>query len=298
MSEIIHTPVLLQEVIDGLSVRARGRYIDATLGFGGHTRGILDAAKGTSVLGIERDPEVARQAKLALRSYGDRVKVVTSSYEQLSEVATATDEHTYDGIVFDLGYSSWHVDESGKGFSFRKDEPLDMRYNPKETSETAGDIINTWNEEELFHIFATFGEERTSASRRIARAIVQARKGGRNKIRTTGELVGIIEQEVAHRKHKIHPATLIFQALRIVVNDELGTLQRTLPQTLDVIKPGGKIAIISFHSLEDRIVKRFFAYFDTTQLWVMTKRPITPTGREIETNPRARSAKLRIAQRV
>src|SRR3990167_3367987 len=202
-------------------------------------------------------------------------------------VATATDEHTYDGIVFDLGYSSWHVDESGKGFSFRKDEPLDMRYNPKETSETAGDIINTWNEEELFHIFATFGEERTSASRRIARAIVQARKGGRNKIRTTGELVGIIEQEVAHRKHKIHPATLIFQALRIVVNDELGTLQRTLPQTLDVIKPGGKIAIISFHSLEDRIVKRFFAYFDTTQLWVMTKRPITPTGREIETNPRA-----------
>ncbi|OHB20492.1 MAG: 16S rRNA (cytosine(1402)-N(4))-methyltransferase, partial [Parcubacteria group bacterium RIFCSPHIGHO2_01_FULL_47_10b] len=193
MSEIIHTPVLLQEVIDGLSVRARGRYIDATLGFGGHTRGILDTAKGTSVLGIERDPEVARQAKLALRSYGDRVKVVTSSYEQLSEVATATDEHTYDGIVFDLGYSSWHVDESGKGFSFRKDEPLDMRYNPKETSETAGDIINTWNEEELFHIFATFGEERTSASRRIARAIVQARKGGRNKIRTTGELVGIIE---------------------------------------------------------------------------------------------------------
>ena len=144
MSEIIHTPVLLQEVIDGLSVRARGRYIDATLGFGGHTRGILDTAKGTSVLGIERDPEVARQAKLALRSYGDRVKVVTSSYEQLSEVATATDEHTYDGIVFDLGYSSWHVDESGKGFSFRKDEPLDMRYNPKETSETAGDIINTW----------------------------------------------------------------------------------------------------------------------------------------------------------
>ena len=291
MTQDIHTSVLLNEVVEGLQVKPKGRYIDATLGFGGHTRALLDAAAGTSVLGIERDPEVAQYTKDALKSYGDRIEVVNKSYEHLSDIVNS--EKTYDGIVFDLGYSSWHVDDSGKGFSFSGDEPLDMRYNPQGSSESAADIVNNWKPRQLIQIFEEFGEE--PKSRLIANAIVKHR--AEHQIRTTKELVEVV-QTVKKPGKGMHPATQVFQALRIAVNDELGALQRALPQVLDVITPGGRIVIISFHSLEDRIVKRFFKHFDTEAVWVVTKKPITPTEEEIEANPRARSAKLRVAQRT
>ena len=291
--DIAHKSVLLDEVIAGMEIKPGGHYIDATLGFGGHTQAILHAADATTVLGIERDPHVATQTTATLQHYGDRIAIVVSSYEHMSEIVSS--DIRYNGIVFDLGYSSWHIDESGKGFTFQKNEPLDMRYDPRDGSESAAHIVNTWSFEQLFQIFKEYGEERLSGP--AAKAIVKARET--EKFQTTEDLVNVIGAVIKRGPAAgVHPATRIFQALRIAVNDELGGLQRALPQVLDVIEVGGRIAIISFHSLEDRIVKRFFNHFDTTELWVITKKPIIPSSGEIASNPRARSAKLRIAQRV
>jgi 16S rRNA (cytosine1402-N4)-methyltransferase len=279
-----HIPVLSQEVITGLNIQPGGNYLDLTVGGGGHSRLILETAEDVKVTCVDQDEDALKAAKENLSEFGDRVKFIHSNFANYQFL-----ESTYDGILADLGVSSYHLDHPERGFSFRNTANLDMRMNQQQ-SLTAGDIINEWDEKELADIFFKYGEERLS--RRIARRIVEKRP-----FDTTTELANAIAYSVPpkYRHGRIHPATRVFQALRIAVNDELKVLETLIEKAPNALIPGGRIAIISFHSLEDRPVKHGLRNSDS--LRVLTKKPIIATEEEIKQNPRSRSAKLRIAEK-
>ena len=301
-----HVPVLYHEVLEAMQPRSGCRYVDATLGTGGHAAGILDAsAPDGKLLGLDADPEAITYAREVLRVYGDRVVLRAANFRQIDAVAPGLGFEEVDGILMDLGLSSRQLGQSSRGFSFSQDGPLDMRFDPGR-GRSAADLVNHLPEAELADLFWRFGEERHS--RRIARAIVAARP-----LTTTGQLADVVSRTVG-RREKIHPATRIFQALRIAVNHELEALSEALPQARDLLRPGGRIAVIAFHSLEDRLVKHFFleeardclcppeAVVCVCQhkatLRVLTRRPIRPTDEERAANPPSRSARLRVAERL
>lgn len=281
----VHVPVLSRELVEGVAVRPGGHYLDATVGGGGHTRLILEAAPDVRVTAVDRDEQAIAAAKKQLAPYGDRVQFFLSNFASYESNGT-----TFDGIVADLGVSSFHLDVAERGFSFRNSAVLDMRMDRRQ-SLTAAEVVNHWDETQLADIFFKYGEERLS--RRIARRIVEQRP-----FETTTELADAIALSVPrqYRYGRIHPATRVFQALRIVVNEELTSLETFLNRVPSVLVPGGRIVVISFHSLEDRIVKHGLR--DSPMLRVLTKKPITPQADELEQNPRSRSAKLRIAERL
>lgn len=289
----MHIPVLKNEVIEYLNPKANQNFVDATIGEGGHSLAILERnGPEGKVLGIEWDTELYNQLKEKYPRFylGKRLILVNDSYRNLKEIVERENFRHIQGILFDLGLSSWHLKESKKGFSFLRDEPLDMRYNRK-SSLTAEKILNDWPESEMEKILREYGEERFA--KRIARKIIKIRKI--KPIKTTFQLVEVIKRATPSWYHhqKIHFATRTFQALRITVNDELNNLKIALPQALEVLERGGRLAVISFQSLEDRIVKNFFQ----KELKVITKKPIRPSLEEIKSNPRARSAKLRVGEK-
>jgi len=300
-----HVSVLPQETRDGLALKPGGRYIDGTVGGGGHSESILSAAPDIELLGLDADPAAIERAALRLAPFGSRVKLVNANFAQLGEVAHAHGFDQVDGVVLDLGLSSDQLEDRARGFGFQTGGPLDMRFDPTR-GETAADLVNNLDQDELADVIYRYGED--PASRKIARAIVAARP-----ILTAQQLAEVIEQAMG-RHGRIHPATLTFQALRIAVNDELGSLMSVLPQATEVLKSGGRLAVISFHSLEDRIVKEYFRSASrerTVQpddrpdlvarpatLKLITRKPIVPGDEEVAANSRARSAKLRIAERL
>jgi 16S rRNA (cytosine1402-N4)-methyltransferase len=279
-----HIPVLSQEVITGLNIQPGGNYLDLTVGGGGHSRLILETAEDVKVTCVDQDEDALKAAKENLSEFGDRVNFIHSNFANYQFI-----ENSYDGILADLGVSSYHLDHPERGFSFRNTANLDMRMNQQQ-SLTAGDIINEWDEKELADIFFKYGEERLS--RRIARRIVEKRP-----FDTTTELANAIAYSVPpkYRHGRIHPATRVFQALRIAVNDELKVLETLIEKAPNALIPEGRIAIISFHSLEDRPVKHGLR--NSPLLRILTKKPIIATEEEIKQNPRSRSAKLRIAEK-
>ncbi len=288
MTQYKHIPVLLQEVLTHLLPEPNQVFIDGTVGQGGHAEAIAShILPGGRLLAIDRDPVNLGIAKDRLASLGTSVVFVNDSYANVTEIAQKHDFNHVDGILLDLGYSSLHIEDATRGFSFQKEGPLDMRYDPSGEL-TAKIVVNEWYEEDLARTFRIYGEEVRSSE--IAKEIVRARKI--KPIETTTQLAEIVVGAM-HGRGAIHPATKIFQALRIVVNDELGELERALPMCVDLLGEGGRLAIITFHSLEDRIVKNFFK--SQTQLEIVTKRPIAPTRAECKKNPRSRSAKLRVA---
>ncbi|HBK34784.1 MAG: Ribosomal RNA small subunit methyltransferase H [Candidatus Uhrbacteria bacterium GW2011_GWE2_40_58] len=289
--QIIHVPVLLQEVLVYLKPEPKKVFIDGTVGQGGHAFEILKRVLPEGrLLAIDRDPHNLEIARDRLADYTDAVIFVCGSFAECKKYAYASKYPQVDGILLDLGFSSYHIQDPARGFSFLAEGVLDMRYNPEEQIETAADIVNTWSEEELAEIFRKYGEERQARS--IAQAIIKNRK--QKKIITTKDLSEVVQQ-VVKRHGKVHPATKVFQALRIAVNDELGEIERALPDLVELLKPGGRLVIISFHSLEDRLIKQFIK--EHSELDVLTKKPVCPTEEEIRANPRARSAKLRVAQK-
>jgi len=281
----IHVPVLSRELIQGLAVHQGGHYLDATVGGGGHSSLILAIAQNIQVTAIDRDAQALLAAQARLQTYGDRVHFWQGNFAEYDPGKTQ-----FDGILADLGVSSPQVDQPERGFSFRQEAPLDMRMDQQQ-SLTAAELINRSSETELAEIFYTYGEERYS--RRIARRIVEQRP-----FKTTTELAAVIVRAVPPRSRyeRIHPATRVFQALRIAVNQELTALETFLSLAPSWLKPGGRIGIISFHSLEDRLIKHSFR--QTNKLHVLTKKPVTPLPDEITANPRSRSAKLRLAERL
>ncbi|MCL5010665.1 MAG: 16S rRNA (cytosine(1402)-N(4))-methyltransferase RsmH [Patescibacteria group bacterium] len=290
-----HTPVLLKEVIELLNPQANENFIDCTLGFAGHAKAILERNKPKGkVLGIEWGKEKLKIQSEKLKTE-QRLVVVNDSYVNLQEIVRRESFYPVNGILMDLGMSSWDLENSGRGFSFQKDEPLDMRYGVQDL--TAEEIINKWPEEELARIFRDYGQERFAQN--IARNAVEVRL--QQPIETTFQLVEIIKKSFprSYKFGRQHFATKVFQALRIAVNREFENLEAVLPQALEALSPGGKMAVISFHSLEDRIVKNFFRNKSKEQkLKIITKKPITPLFEEIKNNPRSRSAKLRLAQKL
>ncbi len=293
---MIHTPVLKKEVIEYLNPKLNENFIDCTVGEGGHTASILErnGPKG-KVLGIELDPGLYQQLKQTA-AVPNRLILINDSYANLKEIVKECKFKPVEGILFDLGMSSWHLEKSKKGFSFLRNELLDMRYDSKNQNNlTAYKIINEYSQEEIEKILSEYGEERFS--KQIAREIVGVRKI--RPIKTTFDLVGIIKRAIPYRylHQKIHFATRTFQALRIAVNDELENLKEGLNQSLEVLEAGGRLVVISFHSLEDRIVKRFFKE-KSSSLGILTKKPITPSEIEIKINVRSRSAKLRAAIKI
>ncbi len=279
-----HIPVLSQEVITGLNIQPEGNYLDLTVGGGGHSRLILETAEDVKITCVDQDEDALKAAQENLAEFGDRVKFIHSNFANFQ-----FPENSYDGILADLGVSSYHLDNPERGFSFRNTANLDMRMNQQQ-SLTAGDIINEWDEKELADIFFKYGEERLS--RKIARRIVEKRP-----FNNTTELAEAIAYSVPpkYRHGRIHPATRVFQALRIAVNDELKVLETLIEKAPNALIPGGRIAIISFHSLEDRPVKHGLR--NSPLLRILTKKPIIATEEETKENPRSRSAKLRIAEK-
>ncbi|MBC8446083.1 MAG: 16S rRNA (cytosine(1402)-N(4))-methyltransferase RsmH [Chloroflexi bacterium] len=304
---MIHIPVLFQAVLDGLQVRPGGQYIDATVGGGGHAGGLLAASSPDGrLLGLDRDPAAVEAASARLASYAGRVVLVHSSFTRLAEIACACDFVPADGVLFDLGLSSLQLTNPARGFAFMLDGPLDMRFDPTTGGPIAFDLVNELSAEELAILLYRYGEERQA--RRIAEAIVAA-----SPLHTTRELAAVVERATV-RRGRIHPATCTFQALRIAVNDELAALEAVLPQAVEVLAPGGRLAGIRFHSLEDRLVKRFLRRESRdclcppespvctcdhrATLRVITRKPVRPTADEIAANPRSRSARLRVGQRL
>ncbi len=301
-----HQPVLYHEIIHALRPINKGFYVDGTLGAGGHARGILEAcAPDGRLLGLDVDPQALALARETLAPYGERAHLTQASYDSLTERLRDIGWDKVDGILLDLGLSSMQLDTPERGFSFQQDAPLDMRFDPASPT-TAADLVNNLPQDELADLIYRYGEER--ASRRIARAIVKARP-----LQTTRQLAAIIES-VIPRKGRIHPATQTFQALRIAVNQELERVENVLPQAVAALKSSGRLAIISFHSLEDRIVKEYFRseskdlvnppyeriyeFEKKATLKEINRKVITPGEAEIKANPRARSAKLRIAEKL
>jgi 16S rRNA (cytosine1402-N4)-methyltransferase len=289
-----HTPVLLAEVTTALQPRAGGRYLDATVGLGGHAYALLDGSAPDGTLwGVDWDGEALALAQARLAPFGDRVRLAQGRYEALP--AVVGDAAPFDGVLFDLGASSYQFDAADRGFSFGREGPLDMRMNRRE-GRSAAELVAEISERELADLIYRWGEDRWS--RRIARAIVQARLA--EPITTTTRLAETVARAIPRRfwPHHIHPATRTFQALRVAVNEELVGLEPALEAAVGLLGAGGRAAVISFHSLEDRIVKHTWRRLaDTQGLTLVTKRPITPGADESAANPRARSAKLRVIER-
>lgn len=294
-----HIPVLADEVIQYLDPKPNENFIDATIDGGGHTIAILEKNKPEGkVLGIDLDEKLLENLKLRIQNLnlGNRLILVNDNFANLKKITEKYNFKNIAGILFDLGMSSWHLEESTRGFSFRRNETLDMRFNSSQKL-TAKEIINNWQENEIEKILREYGEEKYSKN--IARAIIQGRQ--KKPILTTFDLVDIIKKTVPrnYERGRIHPATRTFQALRIVINQELENLKIVLPQALEVLKEGGIIVVISFHSLEDRIVKKFFQEkAKESRLKILTKKPTRTSEEEIKINPRARSAKLRAAVKI
>jgi 16S rRNA (cytosine1402-N4)-methyltransferase len=290
-----HEPVMVVEAIELLAPARGGLFVDCTVGLGGHARALLEAG-ATRVLALDRDPDALRIARDALAGFGDRVELVHADYRRLDAVLDDRGIARVDGALADLGVSSMQLDAEGRGFSFRRDEPLDMRID-RTTGATAADVVEGLDEQAMANVIFEFGEERYS--RRIARAIVAARKV--SAIRTTGQLAAIVRRAVPHRGYqRIDPATRTFQALRIFVNRELEELDRFLAVAARRLLAGARLAVITFHSLEDRIVKHAFRALEKGEaaVRILTKRPLEPSDDEIRRNPRARSAKLRAIERL
>lgn len=302
-----HTPVLYQAVLSALQPSTGGRYIDGTVGSGGHAEGILTAsAPDGQLLGLDLDPAALERAARRLATFGRRVELRQASYARMAEIAGTIGWRSVQGVLLDLGLSSDQLDDSQRGFSFRQEGPLDMRFDPG-AGPSAADLVNGLEVEALARVLADFGEERHA--RRVARAIASARP-----IRTTTELAHVVARASGGRRRRIHPATRTFQALRIAVNQELSALQGGLPQAVAMLDPGGRLAVISFHSLEDRAVKRFFRQESRdcicppeqlectcdhrATLRELTRKPIRPGPDEEASNPRSRSARLRVAERT
>jgi 16S rRNA (cytosine1402-N4)-methyltransferase len=292
---MIHTPVLKKEVLEYLSPEQNENFIDCTVGEGGHSLEILEKKGfGGKILGIDLDPHQIENGGWQAANYKDKFILVNDSYANLSQIVERLNFKPVHGILLDLGMSSVQIEKSQKGFSFKLDQGLDMRYNDDVGYLTAEKIINEWTQEKIAEILKNYGEEKYAKN--IAQKIVEERKKGR--IKTTFQLVNIIKTAIPARYHKekIHFATRTFQALRIAVNDELENLKRVLPQIIGILSPGGRIVVISFHSLEDRIVKKFFVQASAKNLIkILTKKPITAKSEELGKNPRSRSAKLRAA---
>lgn len=294
--EPVHAPVLLQEVIAYCDPKPGQRFIDATANGGGHTFALWERVRPSgAVLALDKDKDLIEALARKARAAEANIIAVHAGYAELPRVARETNMENADGILFDLGYSSWHIDRAGRGFTFQKDEPLDMRYDTTRGGATAEDIVNGLPENELADMIYQYGEE--SFSRQIAKAIVQARK--KERITTSLQLAKVVSGAVPKRFWgKIHPATRTFQGLRIYVNHELSDLEQALPFALEALKKGGVLAVISFHSLEDRIVKHYFKTQEKEgTLEIRTKKPIRPSLSEGRENPRARSAKLRVARK-
>ncbi len=307
-----HAPVLLEETIEHLAVKPGGRYIDATFGGGGHSRAMLDASgPDGAVLAIDADPDAIHRAVDLVTQFDDRFQIVQGNFESIDTIAGEREFEQVDGILFDLGLSSFQFDEHERGFSLHAETTLDMRLDPSVSGPTARDIVNEWSQEEIADVIFRFGEERRS--RRIARAIVNRRS--EEPIETNAELASIVERAVGGRRGaRIHPATKTFQALRIAVNRELEVLETALAKAVDLLKSGGRLAVISFHSLEDRIVKQYFQRESRdcicpadlpvcvcdhkSTLRIVTRRTVSPGEDEIHANPRSRSARLRVAERI
>ncbi len=302
-----HTPVLVKEAIEALAVHPGGRYIDCTLGGGSHAAAILDySTPGGQLLGIDADLEALKIAQTRLEAYSGSSLLINENFINLQSISIKYDFFPVHGILFDLGLSSLQLDKAARGFSFQLDGPLDMRLSPSQTL-TAADIINTYPEAELAHLIRKYGEE--VRSRQIARHIIKERP-----INTTLKLARTIERAVGRRREKIHPATKTFQALRIAVNHELENLETALKQAINLLGFEGRLVVISYHSLEDRIVKQFMRQESSDcicppdtpicicehkpSLKLISKRVITPSPTEVALNPRSRSAKLRVAERI
>lgn len=304
MTSRFHIPVLLKEVIDVLDIRPNGIYVDGTFGAGGYTEAILNAAPNVRVFAIDQDETAIAAGQNLVQKYAPRLTLI---HGRFGDMANLIDEPV-DGIVLDIGVSSMQIDQPQRGFSFQKDGPLDMRMG--QTGQTAADVVNTFKESDLADIFYEYGEEK--ASRRIARKIVERRV--QKKFETTLDLADVIRSCLPRKPGEIDAATRTFQALRIYVNDELGELKRGLQGAKRLLNPNGILAVVSFHSLEDRIVKNFMAqesghipnpskYMPEVQkkapsFEILTKKPITPSAAELSDNPRARSSRLRAARRL
>ncbi len=304
MTSRSHIPVLLKEVIDVLDIRPNGIYVDGTFGAGGYTETILNAAPNVRVFAIDQDETAIAAGQNLVQKYAPRLTLI---HGRFGDMANLIDEPV-DGIVLDIGVSSMQIDQPQRGFSFQKDGPLDMRMG--QTGQTAADVVNTFKESDLADIFYEYGEEK--ASRRIARKIVERRT--QKKFENTLDLADVIRSCLPRKPGEIDAATRTFQALRIYVNDELGELKRGLQGAKRLLNPNGILAVVSFHSLEDRIVKNFMAqesghipnpskYMPEVQkkapsFEILTKKPITPSAAELSDNPRARSSRLRAARRL
>lgn len=288
----LHAPVLVEEVVDFLQPGPGGIYVDGNLGLGGHAGAILEAGGShCRLIGFDWDEAAQQRARRNLAGFGDQVVFVRTNFAEIKDELASRQIGKVDGLLLDLGLSSLHLDDSGRGFSFKGDEPLDMRMDTRQTV-TAAHILATASAEDLADIFYLFGEERQA--RPIARAIVERRI--RQPLESTRELAELVERTVPRRFHprKIHMATKVFQGLRIAVNSELDNLVRVLADGPEVLRPGARFCVISFHSLEDRLVKR--AFRDHPRLQVLTARPVVAGSREVAANPRSRSAKLRVAE--
>jgi len=307
-SENLHKSVLLEEIVKLLNPQNDEIFIDATLGLGGHTEAILQIAENTRVIGIDQDLEAIRLASERLERFGERIKIVHANF---SDIKSVTDEKV-DGILADLGVSSLQFDSADRGFSFRFDAELDMRMDKDSDAETAAELLENLSETEIADLIYKYGEERNS--RRIARRIVWKRELG-EPIRTTKELAETVEKAVGRKpKDKIHPATRTFQALRIAVNRELEILEKFIEDAIDILKTDGRLAVITFHSLEDRIVKQTFQRLSgkcscpprmpqcvcgaKKAIEILTRKPIVPMDEELAENPRSRSAKLRVCRKL
>ena len=314
LTAVRHLPVMVDRCMELLQPRPGGTYVDATIGLGGHAERLLRQSDPTGrVIGLDRDPAALALARERLSAGApERLLTVAASFGDLAEIADDLGVEGVDGVLYDLGVSSLQLDTAARGFSYRVDVPLDMRMDPTR-GRTAADVLNTYPRAELTRVFRQYGEERFAA--RIARFVEEAR--GSSPVRTTGELVDLIKAAIpaAARRRGPHPARRVFQALRIEVNGELDALAASLPQAIDLLAPGGRVVVLAYHSLEDRIVKRTFVAAATgregapsplappvpptsPRLAILTRRPESPGADEVAANPRAESAKLRAAEKL
>ncbi|EGL82166.1 Ribosomal RNA small subunit methyltransferase H [Caldalkalibacillus thermarum TA2.A1] len=307
-----HVTVLKEEAVNGLNIKSDGTYVDCTLGGAGHSQLIASRlGPGGCLIGIDQDQEALEHARRRLANFNISLVLVQRNFRYLAEILDEAGFQQVDGVLFDLGVSSPQLDQAERGFSYQHDAPLDMRMDQRQDL-TAFDVVNSWSEEQLAEVIYRYGEERYS--RRIARRIVETRK--KKPIKTTGELVDVIKQSIPAkaRQNGPHPAKRTFQAIRIAVNDELNAFEEALSQAIERLNKGGRVAVITFHSLEDRICKQMFRQKSqgctcppglpqcvcgqVPSLKIVNRKPIVPTLQEVEQNPRARSAKLRIAEKI